>query len=251
MDDARTGLVFRAVRIRRGLTQSEVAAAAGCSRSVVSLIERGGLEQTSMRTVRAVARGLGISLSVDARWRGAETARLLDERHAGLVREVSDALARLGFEVRVEHTFNIWGERGSIDILARHPLLRAVVAIEVKTRLVDLQDLLASTNRKRRLLATICAEEDWSAEIFGSVLVLPEASWARHAVRRFAPILDTAFPARTVEVRRWLRKPTLDLRGIWFLSNDSPGSRDRRSGDPLRVLRKRSERSDCGAVGAR
>jgi transcriptional regulator with XRE-family HTH domain len=235
MDDARVGSIFRAVRIRRGLTQSEVGAAAGCSRPVVSVIERGGMEQTSLRTVRSVARVLGISLSVDARWRGAEAARLLDERHAALVRSVAEALTRLGFEVRVEHTFNIWGERGSIDILAWHPVLRVVLAIEVKTRLVDFQDLLASTDRKRRLLPIICEQEGWAAQAFGSVLALPEESWARHAVRRFAPILDAAFPARTVAVRRWLTEPIGNLRGIWFLSNDRRGSANRRPGGPMRV----------------
>jgi transcriptional regulator with XRE-family HTH domain len=244
MNDTQVGSVFRAVRLRRGLTQSEVGAAAGLGRSTVSSIELGNVEQASLRTARAIARVLGISLTVDARWRGAEATRLLEERHGALVREVAAVLAGLGFEVRVEYTFNIWGERGSIDVLAWHPLLRAVVAIEVKTRLVDFQDLLASTDRKRRLLATICGQESWNAEAIGSVLVLPEESWARHAVRRFVPILDTAFPARTVQVRRWLLRPIGDLRGIWFLSNDGLGSTIRRPGGPMRVRPRRAEAAE-------
>jgi transcriptional regulator with XRE-family HTH domain len=219
MNDTQVGSVFRAVRLRRGLTQSEVGAAAGLGRSTVSSIELGNVEQASLRTARAIARVLGISLTVDARWRGAEATRLLEERHGALVREVAAVLAGLGFEVRVEYTFNIWGERGSIDVLAWHPLLRAVVAIEVKTRLVDFQAI-------------------------GSVLVLPEESWARHAVRRFVPILDTAFPARTVQVRRWLLRPIGDLRGIWFLSNDGLGSTIRRPGGPMRVRPRRAEAAE-------
>jgi transcriptional regulator with XRE-family HTH domain len=224
MDDAQIGSVFRAVRLRLGLTQGQVAAKAGSSRPIVSLIERGGVEQTSLRAARAVARSLGISLSMDTRWRGAAMAKLLDERHAALVRATAAILRGLGFEVHVEYPFSIWGERGSIDILAWHPILRVVVAIEVKTRLVDLQDLFSTTDRKRRLVATICRQEGWEPVAAGSVLVLPEEGWARKGVRRFAPLFDAAFPARTVEVRRWLQRPVGDLRGIWFLADDRHGS---------------------------
>ncbi len=107
MDDAQIGSVFRAVRIRLGLTQDQLAVKAGSSRPVVSLIERGGIEQTSLRAARAIARALGISLSMDARWRGAAMAKLLDERHAALVLAVAAVLRGQGFEVRVEYTFNI------------------------------------------------------------------------------------------------------------------------------------------------
>ena len=78
MDDAKVGSVFRAVRIRRGMSQSQVAEAAGISRAVVSSIERGLLEDTSMRLVRRVSTALGISLELEARWRGAEASTLLD-----------------------------------------------------------------------------------------------------------------------------------------------------------------------------
>ena len=162
-------------------------------------------------------------------------AKLLDERHAALLRAVATVLQGLGFEVHVEYTFNIWGERGSIDILAWHPLFRATLPIEVKTRLVDLQDLFATTGRKRRLLAAICRAESWESVAAASLIVLPEEGWARSGVRKFAPLFDTAFPARTVEVRQWLHRPSGDLRGIWFFANDRPGSVIRKPGGPLRV----------------
>jgi transcriptional regulator with XRE-family HTH domain len=239
MDDAQIGSAFRAVRIRLGLTQAQVAVKAGSSRPVVSLIERGGIEQTSVRTVRSIARALGVSLSMDVRWRGAEMAKLLDERHAALVREAAATLSVAGFEVRCEYTFSIWGERGSIDILAWHPMLRAVLAIEVKTRLVDLQDLLSTTDRKRRLLPAICRQESWDPKAAASVLLLPEETWARNEVRRFEPIFGVAFPGRTVDVRRWLAQPTADLRAIWFFANDRRGSPNRRPGGASRVRSSR------------
>lgn len=241
MNDAQIGSIFRVVRIRRGMTQATVAAAAGVSPGMVSLLERGHLERVSVVVARSVARALGISLSMEARWRGAETARLLDERHALLARAVAKVLSASGWQIHLEYTFNVFGERGSIDILAWQPQLEAVVALEIKTRLVDLQDLLSTTDRKARLLPVLCRNEGWRPKSSGSVIVLPEESWARHAVRQFQPIFATAFPARTVVVRRWLEKPAEQLRGLWFLSIGGHASANRKVGAPMRV-RSRSRR---------
>jgi transcriptional regulator with XRE-family HTH domain len=245
MDDATFGSAVRAVRIKRGLTQSQVAAASGISRSVVSLIERGGLEGTSLRLVRHVAVALGISVSLEARWRGAEMARLLDERHAALVRSVVRRLTAKGWHAKPEHTFSIWGERGSIDVLAWHPSSRALVCIEVKTKLPDLQDLLSTMDRKRRLAPTLARTEGWKPLTVGSVLVLPDETWARNAVKRFDSVFEAALPARTPSVRSWFGNPDRDIRGIWFLLNDAPSSTPRPSGGSMRV--KSRQRRVTGA----
>jgi Holliday junction resolvase-like predicted endonuclease len=115
------------------------------------MIERGVLEGTSLRLVRRVAAALGVSLPVDPRWRGADLATLLDERHAVLVQVVVAKLTTAGWQALPEHTFNEWGEKGSIDVLAWHDGRRALLSIEIKTRLPDLQDLLSTMDRKRRL----------------------------------------------------------------------------------------------------
>jgi len=235
MQDSQVGSVFRAVRIRRGLTQSQVAAAARVSRSVVSLIERGLFEGTSLRLVRHVADALGISLSLDPRWRGAQLATLLDERHAATVQAVVKRLMAAGWQALPEHTFNVWGERGAMDILAWHPLRRAVLIVEVKTRLVDLQDVLSKLDRKRRLAPAMAKELGWKPLAPGSVLVLPDATWARHAVARFEATFAASLPARTADIRRWLKRPARDLRGIWFLLDDTPGSTKRSAGGSMRV----------------
>jgi transcriptional regulator with XRE-family HTH domain len=239
VDDVQSGAVFRAVRLRHGWSQSQAAAAAGICRSVVSSIERGKFEETSFRAARLLAASLGISMTVETRWRGAEAARLLDERHALLVRAVTGRLAALGWQPLPEHTFSIYGERGSIDVLGCRPADRAVVAVEVKTRLPDIQDLLVTMDRKRRLLRTIARAEGWSPLVQASVLVLPDETWARNAVRRFDPIFDAALPARTIEVRHWLKRPQHDLRGIWFLLDDGTGCRTRDSRHSMRVATRR------------
>lgn len=239
MNDAQVGSVFRAVRIRRGMTQSKVAEAAGVSRAVVSLIERGGFEGTSLRLIRRVSGVLGVSVAVEPRWRGAELAGLLDERHAAMVRAVVVRLTATGWQALPEHTFNVWGERGSIDVLAWHPIHRALLNVEVKTRLVDLQDVLAKIDRKRRLGPTMARELGWRPLSFGSALVLPDETWARNAVARFGAVFAAALPTRTDGVRRWMKCPDGEMRGIWFLLNDATGSAKRLRGGTMRVRLRR------------
>jgi transcriptional regulator with XRE-family HTH domain len=240
MDDVRAGSVLRAVRIRRGLTQAQVASLVGVSRSLVSIIERGVMDATSLRAIRKVGAALGVSLGLDPRWRGTELAKLLDERHAALIQVVTVRLKAAGWEAIPEKTFNEWGESGSIDVFAWQAATRALLAVEVKTSLPDLQDLLSTMDRKRRLAPRLARDSGWRPMIDGSVLALAGETWARNAVNRYGPIFTAAFPARAAEVRQWLQKPERDIRGIWFLSNDSPGSTKRRFGGSKRVRPRRN-----------
>jgi transcriptional regulator with XRE-family HTH domain len=245
MDDVQVGSIIRAVRIRRGMSQAQVATEAGLSRALVSQIERGGLEDTSVRNIRRVAGAVGVSLPFDPSWRGAELASLLDERHALLVRDVVKRLTAVGWQTIPEHTFNVWGERGSVDVLAWQPLRRALLIIEVKTKVADLQDLLSTMDRKRRLAPAMAKALGWKPLRIGSVLVLPGETWARNAVERFGPVFGAALPARTVEVTRWLAQPGGDIRGIWFLVNDTTRDPKRRSRGSMRVRPRRTEVPDA------
>ena len=124
------------------MSQSQLAAAAGVSRALVSTMERGFLERTSLALVRRVSLQLGVSIEVDPRWRGADLDKLMDERHALMVRRVVSRLASMNWQALTERTFSVWGERGSVDVLAWHAPDRALLVVEVKTKLPDLQDLL-------------------------------------------------------------------------------------------------------------
>jgi hypothetical protein len=64
-----------------------------------------------------------------------------------------------------EATFSIYGERGAIDILAWHPGRRVVLVIELKTDVVDLNELLGTLDRKRRLARTIASERGLGTDI--------------------------------------------------------------------------------------
>ena len=51
------------------------------------------------------------------------------------------------------------------------------------------------------------------------VLVLPEDRTARRAIERHAAAVDAALPARSREVRTWLRQPVGSVAGVWFLTD--------------------------------
>jgi transcriptional regulator with XRE-family HTH domain len=243
MDDAQLGSAIRAVRIKQGLTQAELAARVGVSRSIVSLIERGRAEETTLSTVRRVAASLGVSVAFIPRWRGADLAKLLDHNHATLVESVVERISAAGWTVRPEHTFSIWGERGSIDVMAWLPAARALVLVECKTSLPDLQDALSTMDRKRRLGPEIARLEGWDPRLFASVLVLPDSTWARNRVHKSNAIFAAALPARTVEVRCWIAAPSGSLRGIWFLPNDSTTNAMRGHSGLMRIGARRGARA--------
>jgi hypothetical protein len=156
-----------------------------------------------------------------------------------MVREVVARLAASGWVMLPEHTFNLRGEHGSIDVLAWQPGTRAVLVVEVKTLMADLQDLLSTLDRKRRLAPALARELGWKPMLIGTILVMPAETQARNAIDRFRPIFDATYPARGREIRRWLACPDRELRGVWFLLNFAPGSDKRRPSGSRRVRLKR------------
>lgn len=230
MDDQRVGAVLRAVRRRRGWRQSDVAAKAGVSQAWISLVERGHLGPASIDRLRRMARAIDVALVLEARWRGADLARLLDEDHARLVERMARSLREWGWTLELEWSFNHFGERGVVDLVGWHPLASALLVVEVKTRLVDLQDLLAQLGRKARILGTVSRRErGWSAGIVGVVLVASDTTRNRRVVMGHEATFRAALPARNRAVRAWLRSPEGGLRGLWFVrpSSGSDAARSR------------------------
>jgi transcriptional regulator with XRE-family HTH domain len=217
MHDLALGRLVRMVRKRRHLRQEDVAVRAGVSQSVVSLLECGRAEELAIRTARRVCSALEIELGFEARWRGPALDRLRDAVHARVVEGVVRQLRADGWEVIVEQGFNHFGERGSVDVVGWHAAPRTLLIVEVKSELLDLQDLLASLDRKRRVVPLELAQErGWRPAAVGVVLVVADARTARRVVERHPAMFDAALPSRTVAVRRWLRHPAGDIRGIWF-----------------------------------
>lgn len=97
MDDLRLGTALRAVRIRRGWRQVDVALRAHVSAGTISNLEHGRLGGASLDTLRNVAAVLDVRIDVAARWRGGELDRLLNGRHSRLASRVVGVLSRLGW----------------------------------------------------------------------------------------------------------------------------------------------------------
>lgn len=216
------------------------------SQSSVSKFERGQIEHLRLETTRRICRALEMSIALEPRWRGSDLYRLLDAEHAMLVEECVRRLRAVGWEPLVEYSFNHFGDRGSVDIVAWHPARRALLIVEVKSRIVDLQDLASSIDRKVRMVPALLAHErGWYAVAVGRILVIAETTANRQLVRRHRATFSATFPAGTVDVRRWLRSPAGALRGTWFLRPTSQGTRMQDRGGPHRVRAPRARSTDA------
>ena len=252
VNDVSVGRVFRAVRRRRGWRQVDVARAAGLSQQAVSLIEVGKIESSGLRHARRIGTALGLTLDIQPRWRGADLAQLLDERHAAVMELVVRHLRARGFQIVVEYSFNHFGDRGSVDVAAWHAGSRALLIVEVKSTIVDLQDLIGALDRKVRVVPTLLAKEHgWRALSVGRIVALPEGSTNRDAVERHAATFAATLPARTRDVLGWIKKPAGPLAGFWFLrdTNGGGGAEARRAGS--RVRPPRSSQLVHGRPGGR
>lgn len=240
MDDVRVGRALRALRLRRGLRQSDLAAAAGLAQSTISLIERGHLSALSLRALRRVFAVLDARLDVQVGWRGGALDRLLDERHAALVGVFADRLGHARWQVEVEATFSEYGERGSIDLLAAQPARQAVLVVEAKTELVSIEETIRRIDAKARLAPGVARERfGWQPRSVARLLVVAEGSTARRRAGRHGSVLAAAFPARGHVVQAWLRQPVGPMSGLLFLPlSDGRGARRRlaaSTGDPRAI----------------
>lgn len=218
MDILRFGRAVRAVRVRRGWRQEDLAREAGVSRSVVGRIERGRRAGLTVVALDAVATALGGSLDLALRWHGVELDRLLDASHARLVELAVRLLRASGWEVAVEVTFSRYGERGSIDVLAFHPRFRVLLVVEVKSVIPDMQALLAGLDRKLRLAPELALARGWHAERAVGLLVAWGTRTNRRRVEAHEASVRALLPSGTRDVRRWIRDPSGPVQsGVLFV----------------------------------
>ena len=230
VDDVRVGRLFRTLRRRLGWRQSDVAGRAGVSQQEVSVIERGHLDAVPLRIVRAVARALDASLELDPRWRGGAIDRLLDERHALLVGGAVGTLRAAGWDVLVEVSYSVYGERGSIDVIGWKAAERALVVGEVKSELTSIEATLRKHDEKVRLAPRVVEERcGWVPRVVGRLLLLPDSSTSRRRLARALPLLGTSYPLGQREVRQWLARPTASSGGVLLLADTTPRSTRRRN----------------------
>lgn len=242
IDDRRFGLAVRQLRRRRRWRQSDLGTAAGVSQALISLVERGHLSSVTVHTLRTILGALDARLDLGLGWRGGAIDRLIDEWHAVLVNLVVATLSPFGWTAAIEASFNSYGDRGSIDVLAWHPLFHTVLVIEVKSEITSMEELARRLDVKTRLARQVARERGWQPDRVATIIVLPEGTAARSALRRMSAIFGAAYPARGREIRAWLQGPSSPLRGIWLLTPSTTRSGMQRNATPDRVRLRRSDR---------
>lgn len=222
LDAIRFGRGIRALRHRRGWRQEDLAQAAGVSRSMVARIEQGRGDRVPPATLRHVADALGARVVVRLEWQGEQLDRLIDARHAAIVDRVVSDLSAWGWTCIPEATFNIYGERGSIDILAFHPEAQVLLVVEVKSSIPEIGNLLLPLDRKVRLALSVAAGHGLQATSVARLLVVGEGSTNRRRIAEHAATFRSAFPVRGPDVRRWLMRPAAmpGWSGLWIPSDD-------------------------------
>ncbi len=240
MNDVRLGTGLRAIRLRRRLTQKQLASAARVSRQQISLVERGHLEQVNLFKLRSIAAALGASLDMVLRWRGGDLDRLLSRGHAAMHERMAAMFVQLeGWEFAQEVAYSIYGERGVIDILAWHPGRGILLVIELKTEVVDINDLLAQMDRRRRLAVQIAQERGWGPGAVATWVVLADTRTNRRRLAAHAAMLRHAFPLDGRAIRRWLRVPTGAIGALSFLPDATVGGERPHAAAGRRVTRVR------------
>jgi transcriptional regulator with XRE-family HTH domain len=179
MDDAALGASIRALRHRRGWRQADLSRGARVSPSLISALEAGHVDRISLPAVRRVAGALDLRLGWDAGFRGSELARLRDADHARTGELLVRRLERLGWCVNAEVSFNSYGERGRIDILAYHPATRTLLVLEIKTVIVEVQAILGGLSVKQRVAPAVARSLGWRPAAVVPALVVTETTTNR------------------------------------------------------------------------
>lgn len=219
MDDAKLGAAVRAVRIRKRLTQADLAQKASVRPSDVSHLERGLLDTLSVSTVRRIAAALGMWLEITPRWRGVDLVRLVNSAHAALQGAVLRHFGRSpGWTTMSEVSYSIYGERGAIDVLAWHAATRTALIIELKTLLVDPGELVRKMGERARLVHRIAADQGWRPEVVAQWVILTDTRTNRRHVAAHRELLGTLTVMNGRSMRSWLRSPVGAISALSFWS---------------------------------
>ena len=217
-------MAIRARRHQRGWRLVDLAAAAGVGRSVCSMIELGRADELTVRTVRAVAGAVDLPAAWDVGWQRQHVDRLLDAAHAELGARVLRRLEAAAWLVRAEVSFNHYGERGRIDLLAYHADEGVLLVVEIKTALVDVQDLLGSLDVKTRIAPLVARDIGWRARVTVPAIVFAESGTVRRRVATLEGLFGR-YSIRGHEALAWIRRPSGSPTGLLVVTASPDSTR--------------------------
>jgi len=179
------GQAIGEARVGRGWSRARLAEAAGVSRSLVYLVERG--EPASIEAYVRLASALRVRLDarlIDPR-RRAGLSVAGDPVHSAMGEVEATRLRTRGLEVAIDEPYQHFQFAGRADLLAWDRDRQALLHIENRTRFPDIQEAAGSFNAKRAYL--------------------PEAFGARVGVRRWASVTHVMAMLWSAEVLHVLR----------------------------------------------
>jgi transcriptional regulator with XRE-family HTH domain len=134
---------LREARLSRGLTQSQIGRAIGAERGWVSAVERAKAKNLTLSRLARHAAALGLRMSVKLYPAGEAI------RDAAQVRYTARFVERVGqaWRVRLEVPIPLPGDLRAIDVFLEGA---CTIAVEVATRLRDVQALVRASQLKRR-----------------------------------------------------------------------------------------------------
>ena len=206
-----SGRMLRMLRLRREWRQQDVAGRAGLSRAAVGRHENGIIG--SVDAVERHASVFGLRLELRLVGRGGQLLWLADEEHAAIVERLARWLSDEGWMVEPEASFSEWGERGRIDLLAHEPRAGTLAIVEVKTALLDLQDLFGRLDVKKRLAGAVARRRGWTVRRRVVLLAVADTHGNRATVAghrssfaSFAPrrLTRSAFEGSSARVLTWI-----------------------------------------------
>jgi hypothetical protein len=110
--------------------------------------------------------------------------------------------------------------------------------VELKTEIVDVNELLGTLDRKRRLAGAAAREFGWTPASVSVWLVVSAGRTNRRRIRAHRAMLANALPDDHSRVKRWLANPAGSLAALssWSVAGDQAGPRP----DAPRRIRKPS-----------
>ena len=222
MSDARAGAALRAVRIRRGWRQQDVADRAGVARTIVARLERGRLDEVAGRRARPRRRRLDVRLDIVAAGRAANSNAWSMRATLLCTKRLARLSALPGWQVEPEVSFAIYGERGSSTV-GWHAGRRALLVIELKTEIVDVQALIGPSIG-RRLAAARRRRSGMAAAAGVDVGLLAESRTKRSGSGRTRHSAPRRLPTDGRGLAGWLADPMARVDGLTFLPYCSHGT---------------------------
>lgn len=105
-----------------------------------------------------------------------------------------------------------------MDILVWHPVRRRLLVIELKTDLADVNELVGTIDKKRRLAIKIAADRGWdvvSADV-SIWLIVADSKTNRRRVQAHRAMLRAAFPYDGRSIATWLKDPPTRIAALSF-----------------------------------